>query len=139
VVFDVALKQIAPLRADAAHHCVLSERQGVAATLLPCLHGPQPFAHEDGAEFVDQFGIDLMAVLGANFGKDGKAWQNAGARVAIPAVEADPAAPGADGCPLPHAGSWLLRLRVRDRRILCISDASPESDWHLGMALRPSG
>jgi hypothetical protein len=48
---------------------VLSERKGIAATLFPDLRSSKPLAYQGGAEFIDEFHIDLVAILGANIGE----------------------------------------------------------------------
>src|ERR1035437_9005254 len=69
VIFDVALQQIAAVSTDAVHQGVLSKGKCVATRFLPGLRCPKPLAHQGGAEFIDQFCIDLMAILGANIGE----------------------------------------------------------------------
>jgi hypothetical protein len=66
VVLYIALQQIATLRANCAHHGVLSECECVTARFLPSLRSSQSLSHQRGAEFIDKFGVDLMAILGAN-------------------------------------------------------------------------
>ena len=69
VKLDITLKQIAAFGANATHHGVLSELKYAVARLLPGFPSPQPLADQGGREFIDQLGIDLVAILGANIGE----------------------------------------------------------------------
>ena len=62
----VSTQPIAALRTDRAHHGVLRKCERVATGLIPSLRSPQSLAHQGRAEFIDQFCIDLMVILGAN-------------------------------------------------------------------------
>ena len=69
VILDIALQQIAALRANRAHHGVLRKCKHVSARFLPGLRSSQSLSHQCGAEFINQFSIDLMVILGANIGE----------------------------------------------------------------------
>jgi hypothetical protein len=46
--------------------------------LLPGLRSSKPLPYQGGAEFIDEFSVDLVAILGANIGERrqclGKGW-----------------------------------------------------------------